>query len=158
MTQTIEADRANALLGLYTTSVFADMAFMDVQKDTGGTTRKKDAEEILCASIDVLQPLSCRIELLITKTLLDRIVSNLFGEELPSPRQQEAGDSLLEMLNIIAGNFLSGYFSTGTEIQLELPRYLYLGEQEQGEAVTCLDMNAEGEPLTVRLCSVRYRY
>jgi hypothetical protein len=160
MSETIESGKAGLLLADCVSSVFADMAFIDVQEVLDGDLPGAPAETAgeRCVAIDVLAPLSCRIELRINNALRDKIVENLFGEAPDSVQKKNGEDSLLEMLNIIAGTFLSAYFGSGVEIQLELPQYLYFQEQSQGQIVSKVHMTAEGEPLTITLHSVRYRY
>jgi len=160
MNDNFDAARANGILAECVTSVFADMAFIDVKEsgaDCPAPERQKD-ESVRRAAIDVLTPLSCRIELNINTALRDRIIETLFGDLAVSEQKKTAEDTLLEMLNITAGSFLSSYFGTGTDIQLELPRYLYQDELYQGQTISAISMDAEGEPLEIILSSVRYRY
>lgn len=162
MNDNFNAEKAESILADCVTSVFADMAFIDVVRrgnsmespNMGG----KGAKDERRAAIEVLAPLTCRIELKINTPLRDRITRTLFGEIGESDLKKTAEDPLLEMLNIIAGTFLSGYFGTGTDIQLELPRYVYSGEQSSGQEISALRMDAEGEPIEAILSSVRYRY
>jgi hypothetical protein len=154
MNQNLDAERAALLLAKAVSSVFAEVAFIDVEPLPVAQSIREDH----CAAIDVLLPLSCRIELRIRQALLDRIAESLFPDMEEQEKKRTAADSLLEMLNILAGIFLSSYFGQGTEIQLELPRYLYFGEQTAGQPVAAISMDAEGEPVSVLLTSVRYRY
>lgn len=153
MSDNIDSEKAAGLLAESVSSVFADMAFIDVQ-----TSGPAPVEDERCVAIDILAPVSCRLELRITKRLRDKIVENLFGDPADSVQKKNGEDSILEMLNIITGTFLSAYFGTGTEIQLELPQYQYFGEQSTGSAVAKVFMTAEGESLNITLSSVRYRY
>lgn len=157
MNHKLEPGKTARLLADCVSSVFADMAFIDVQEAAESQTEKKTADE-RCVAIDVLAPISCRIELRISSGLRDKIVENLFGEAPDAIQKKTGEDSLLEMLNIITGSFLSAYFGAGTEIQLELPQYLYFNDQSQGNSVAKICMTAEGEPLNISLNSVRYRY
>ncbi len=154
MSDNIDPEKAALLLADCVSSVFADMAFIDVrQSETAAAV-----EDERCVAIDILAPVSCRIELRISRALRDKIVENLFGEAPDSVQKKNGEDSILEMLNIITGAFLSAYFGAGTEIQLELPQYLYFEEQSPGSVVSKVFMNAEGESLNITLSSVRYRY
>jgi hypothetical protein len=103
-------------------------------------------------------PLSCRIELKVDVALRDHIVETLFGDFPENEQKKMAEDSILEMLNVIAGSFISAYFGPDTTIQLELPRLLYIAESPVGQTVARVLMDAEGIPLTANLTSVRYRY
>jgi len=158
MRENIESGKATVLLAESVSSVFADMAFIDVQEVFDESSFPDESAEERCVTIDVLSPLSCRIELRINQALRDKIVENLFGGNLDSIQKKNGEDSLLEMLNIITGSFLSAYFGAGTEIQLELPQYQYFNEQSQGQNVAKVLMLAENEPLSITLNSVRYRY
>ena len=176
MNDAFNSDRAEKILVDSITSVFADMAFIDVERKseegslTGPTNSSPPERTFLRATSDpsfdnerhaaiyVLSPLSCRIELKINKPLRDRVIETLFGDSMDQEQKKAAEDPLLEMLNIIAGSFLSSYFGSGTNIQLELPRYLYFGEVSPGQSVSSILLDAEGEPLEAVISSVRYRY
>jgi hypothetical protein len=176
MNDAFNPDRAEKILADSITSVFADMAFIDVERkpeaSSAAGTANGDAAAAVTprpaddssfdgerrAAIDVLSPLSCRIELKINTPLRDRILETLYGDGMDQEQKKAAEDPLLEMLNIIAGSFLSSYFGSGTNIQLELPRYLYLGEISPSQSVSSIVMDAEGEPLEAFISSVRYRY
>lgn len=157
MTINLEPLKAASLLADAVSSVFADMAFIDAQESD--ETRITDSSlETKRAIIDVMTPLSCSIEMKITPAIRDRIVDTLFIDYQETERKKNAEDSLLEMLNIIAGSFLSSYFGHGTDIQLSLLRFLYFEETVPGQALCSLSFDAEGEPLELTLYSVRYRY
>ena len=176
MNDAFNPDRAKRILADSIIFVFADMAFIDVEQRTeaspGSRATNGDPlkpgfpsaigepsfENERRAAIDVLSPLSCRIELKINTPLRDRILETLFGDGMDQEQKKAAEDPLLEMLNIIAGSFLSSYFGSGTNIQLELPRYLYLGEVSSGQSVSSILMDAEGQSLEATISSVRYRY
>ena len=158
-----ETTKITTILEEAVSSVFAEVAFIDVEKPRSVEAQEADLEtagktDLLCAAIDVLSPLSYRLEIRVGKKLLDKIVENLFPEGDLESRKKNAEDSLLEMLNIIAGNFISAFFGAGSETQLELPGYLYFSEKEGGTPVCGLSLDAEGEPVEVFLYSVRYRY
>ncbi len=156
MSENLDPDRAGTILAECVSSVFADMAFIDVERGTPKAAPGTGEERR--AAIDVLSPLSCRIELTINEAIRDRVFDTLFGDASEEEQKKAAEDPLLEMLNIIAGSFLSGYFGSGVDIQLELPRYLYLGEVSPGQTVSAIALDAEGEPLKAAISSVRYRY
>lgn len=158
MTKKLEQEKAAFLLSECVSSVFADMAFIDVQEIFDPPPKEEKSSNEKCVAIDVLAPISCRIELRINQVLRDRIVENLFGYSSDAEQKKNGEDAILEMLNIIAGSFLSAYFGTGMEIQLELPQYLYFDDESPGQTVARIFARAEGEPLSVTLNSIRYRY
>jgi len=156
MTYALDPERATQVLARCVTDVFAQTAFIDVQDRKSaaptGATR--------CATINVLSPLSCSVRLSFAQSTLDRIAESLYGEDAKGKpgAKKNAEDSMLEILNIISGSFLSNYFGSGTDFLLELPQYQYGDDASPGEQVTRLRMDAEGEPIEISLNSVRYRY
>jgi len=154
MNETIDPVRAAATLMKAISSTFADMAFLDVRPAREGAERER-IELPVSAAIDVLRPVSCRLEIQCPGSLKRRIDAILFqGQE-----QGESGeDSLLEILNVAAGVFLTSYFGPGADIKLELPQYLYFSDGSEGEILASAEADAEGEPLRAALRSVRYRY
>jgi hypothetical protein len=155
MNEPIDRERASSALAAAVTDVFANMAFLDAERlaaagpEEGLVTR---------AAIDVLRPSSCRVELRMRESLRSKISDILYPEGVEGVGEGVPEDALLEILNVIAGNFLTDYFGPGMEIKLELPRYLYLSGDSEGGDVIDLAFDAEGEPLRVVLSSVRYRY
>jgi len=146
--------------------VFAEMAFIDAER----TVRPLPmAQPEARAAIDALEPASCSIELRMGDSLRRRIADILFSGQAGSGTASD--DALLELLNVISGSFLTDYFGPGVEIKLDLPRYLYFGDEapvagrdapgsqaSASRVVAELDLDAEGEPLKAILSSVRYRY
>jgi hypothetical protein len=162
MTYTLDPGKAEMILAQCVSDVFAETTFMDVQEDSaqddGATPEPSEINRF--AAIDVLSPLSCRIQIGIKQNTLNRIADILFGSSGESALniKKYTDDSILEILNIISGSFLTRYFGAGTEFQLELPQYLYAVNDTTGETVTRFLMNAEGDVIEILLVSVRYRY
>jgi len=154
MNDTIDPGRAAALLMEALSSTFADLAFIDVEPAAGAAS-EKDIVSPLRAAIDVLKPVSCRLEISCPAGLRDRIEAILFQDKIEERGEQ---DSLLEILNVVAGQFLTLYFGAGTDVKLELPQYLYLAEPDEGAILAQAAGDAEGEPVFATLRSVRYRY
>ena len=166
MTEPFDPSRAAPMLEAAVSRVFADMAFIDAEK---AQRPVQVAQPEARAAIDALEPVSCSIELRMGDSLRRRISDILFSGQAASGAASD--DALLELLNVIAGSFLTDYFGPGGEIKLDLPRYLYFGDdaassgreaqeaQSSGSRVVAeLDLDAEGEPLKAVLSSVRYRY
>jgi hypothetical protein len=154
MSLTIEPARAAAILMDAIASTFADMAFVDVEPASEGSA-SAEIEAPVRAAIDVLKPVSCRLEIRCSSSLKARIEATLFQGE-GEGRIEE--DSLLEILNVAAGVFLTSYFGPGADIKLELPQYLFSSEGSEGEILASAEGDAEGEPLRAALTSIRYRY
>lgn len=176
MNENFDREKACSCLAETVAAVFADMAFIDAVTlaesiatppgtpstatpagvaQTGAALAGAPAEPLERCALDVLKPVSCRLELALSPGLHRKIVDILLGE---SDVKGGADDSILEMLNVIAGGFLTGYFGMGVEIKLELPRYLFLEDESGGDIVCSADFDAEGERLSAILRSIRYRY
>ena len=151
----IDAVRAATILMDTIASTFADIAFIDVAPTRAGEPEKV-IQAPLRAAIDVLKPVSCRIEIQCPATLKQRIEATLFQGEVRSGGKEE--DAILEILNVTAGVFLTSYFGPGTDVKLELPQYLFLSDGSEGEILAQASGDAEGEPLRAVLRSIRYRY
>lgn len=159
----LESERAARILAESAPSVFADMAFLDASVTAAAWGPDAEAldpipaggEGRLTIAIDMLKPLSLRLELDFPRTLADRINENLYGDaEVPAG----GDDSTLEMLNVAAGAFLSGYFGQGTAFKLELPFFLFGASEISGPPIARIDMDIEGERSFLTLRSIRYRY
>ena len=148
MNDTIDAAKAAEALGKATTQVLADMAFIDAPCAPSGSPVPYD----VCAAIDVLKPLSCRLELRMPRSLSDSIVETLGGGG-PS-----MDDAVLEMVNVLAGAFISEYFGPGSAIKLELPMFLYEPADDEATPIAAVRGDAEGTPFEAVIRSVRYRY
>lgn len=182
----LDVHKAQAALQEAAVSVFAEMTFMDAlvpppkaekpgisaPSTVRGTAEDKagasTAEEGVHAALDVLKPLSCRMELLLTRPLADRIADILYGEaeiefneivdKAPPRSKGNRDDSILEILNVLAGNFLSNYFGPGTPFKLELPFFVFGEADVTGPVLSRVELDVEGFPAEVLLRSIRYRY
>jgi hypothetical protein len=158
MSETIDAARAAAFLMETLSTTFADMAFIDVEPARGAPRAPAGpppAKPQVRAAIDVLKPISCRLEIECPAALKARIEETLFEGQGQGGSEE---DSLLEMLNVAAGVFLTLYFGPGADIKLELPEYLYFSEGTEGDILAEASADAEGQPLRAVLRSIRYRY
>ncbi len=160
--KTLDPDKARPILMEILASTFADMAFIDVEPSRPGAAQagapaagKEGFVPPIRAAIDVLRPISCRLEIECPVELKQRIDETLFQGESVGGEQE---DSLLEILNVAAGVFLTAYFGTGADIKLELPQYLYFSDGSEGEILAEARGDAEGLALRAVLRSIRYRY
>ena len=163
MNDTIDSIKATGLLMEALSIAFGDMAFINVAPMAQGQIASPGAggavavEALVRVAIDVLKPVSCRLEIECPVSLKERVESTLFqGGGARAGESEE--DSLLEILNVAAGVFLTSYFGPGADIKLELPEYLFLSDGSEGETLAEASADAEGEPLRAVLRSIRYRY
>jgi hypothetical protein len=161
MNEMFDPLRVKPILEQTLASVLAEMAFLDCVPATL-VSPQQVADLSHCVAIDVLKPGSFRIEIRVGDVFRKKIISMLFDPEadaepgLGSDASEE--DLLLEILNVLAGNFISQYFGADASAKLELPRYLYFTDPAEGEIVAETIMDSEGELIKVALRSVRYRY
>ena len=150
MIENMDAEKAKTALVAAIQTAMADMVFID-------TSRTEDLpllEDENRAAIDILKPVSLRLEVAAGPKLRGRIADILYGEDSEWNRD----DAFLELLNVTAGIFLSEYYGSGMEVRLELPRYLFMRDEEEGATVTEAGLDAEGEQMVAALRSIRYRY
>jgi hypothetical protein len=153
--ESLDTEKAKSALSSAVIATFAEMAFMDVvPRISSAAGTELHAGERTCAVIDVLKPLSVQIQCFFPSALRDRIVDTLFAGDWSET--QDKDDSVLELLNVIAGNFLSEYFGQGVAYKLQLPQFLY--SEDEGQPLISIDMDAEGVPFRVAIRSVRYTY
>ena len=154
MTDGFDPGRAREVLGAAARETLADMTFLDALP-AEGTEEEAAAAERVRAAIDVLKPASCRLELQAPEAFRQKVYEILFP---PEEGKETQDDAFLEILNVIAGKFLTGYFGPAAEIRMELPRFLFPDEGTEGNILCSLDLDAEGCRLSMALSSIRYRY
>jgi hypothetical protein len=159
MNEMFDSLRVKSILEDTLTTVLAEMAFLDcvpASPDKVGGPAACDH----CVAIDALKPGSFRIEMRVGEAFRKKIITMLFdpGSEGPAGSDTSEADMLLEILNVLTGNFISAYFGQESSPKLELPRYLFFTDPAEGEIVTQILMDAEGDLIQVVLRSVRYRY
>lgn len=150
MTENLDAGKARGALQTAIQTAMAEMVFID----TAGVEAGEPPEIEDRAAIDILKPVSLRLEVSAGPQLRRRIADILYGEDSEWNRD----DAFLELLNVSAGIFLSEYYGAGMEVRLELPRYLFMRDEEEGAPVAEASFDAEGEPIVATLRSIRYRY
>lgn len=170
----LDKEKAARCLAESATSIFAEMAFMDAEWANGKSAPlpadpvELSGDDVVRVALDVLKPLSCRLELDCSARLAAAVSDILYGQpeaELPdgentppAPADRKSDDSLLEMLNVLAGSFLSSYFGPGTPFKLELPFFLFGEADVTGQEIAKVDLDVEGAPASLTLSSIRYRY
>ncbi len=160
----LDSKLASSALTESVVSVFADMVFIDAAPypETPHPAVPGTQEEGLRIAIDVLKPLSLRLEFALPSSLVSLIAETLYAGEADRSTEEadtsSQDDSALELMNVIAGAFLSTYFGTGTAWKLELPFLLYDDADTTNLDIIRLRFSAEGIPFWVSLRSIRYRY
>ncbi|HUX13802.1 MAG TPA: chemotaxis protein CheX [Spirochaetia bacterium] len=153
MNESFEIEKARTALLASVQGTFAEMVFTDVTLSSLGEI--SDVEDS-CASIDILKPLSTQVVCLFPRALIEKFMEILIPDH--PANVQEKDDSVLELLNIIAGNFLTNYFGHRVDSKLQLPQFHFGAVEGEGVALFVLNLDAEGIPFRVALRSVRYTY
>ncbi len=169
MTESFDPARTAAALSESVQTVLADMVFLDAEpRPAGGVPVSGESR----AAIDVLKPASFRLELRMTPEFAAKAASIILCDEPPGEAGDESrasgsartsgsargDDTILEILNVIAGTFVTRYFGAGIVPRLELPQFKYFADGTEGQEICSLDFDVEGLPLRIILSSIRYRY
>lgn len=135
---------ANAVI-----ETFAELAFIDVIKIDKSDTPISYSQIL---HIDFLDPHPGSMALFLPLSLKKKIVENVFANNFESLRRSDIDDCLLELLNVLGGNFLNRYYGVDIEHSLSLPHILFDEEEIlYKENFTEYYFNAEGEYFKVPL-------
>ncbi|NOY07361.1 MAG: chemotaxis protein CheX, partial [Spirochaetes bacterium] len=119
---------------------FSDMAFIDAE------VLKEIPEKLTYGHIihiSLSAPEHGEIALFLPSECKKMIVENIYGSDWTSLNATEIDDCLLEILNVLAGNFLTEYFGAGVKHDISLPELLFDAEMDEKNGFTELFFNAE---------------
>ena len=154
MMEGMNREQASEAMKQAVIKTYSDMVFLDVAENPD---MEIPAHFSYVLGIDILKPLSGTIVMYLSEDLKTRIVENIYYEPLKI-NQNDRDDCLLEILNVLAGSFLTIYFGKELNYKMKLPE-LFVDYLENGnDNFVLLNFNAEGLPFQVILKSVRYRY
>ncbi|WP_020612288.1 chemotaxis protein CheX [Sediminispirochaeta bajacaliforniensis] len=125
---------------------FADMSFLDVQpaSDSG------ELEDGQLLHITFVAPISGGMILMLPLELKRQIVENVHAASWEDLTTAQIDDCLLELLNVLAGNFLQILFGEETKINLSFPEVLFeRSEVNHCERYSDYYFSAEGTLLVV---------
>ncbi len=105
MNNMINFDRAKMSILLAVTKACNNMAFLDVTESNNENLNFKNRIQFY-----FFKPFQGNIVLFFMDDLKNRIVENIYGEKALKLSPEMKEDCISEMMNIIAGNFLSLYF------------------------------------------------
>jgi hypothetical protein len=153
MIEPLKPDKARESLTQAVIKTFEEMAFIDVVESPGASGNLK-YENGFC--IDLLKPISSKIILFLSEGLKKKIVENIFSTDTESLEVNQGDDCILEILNVLAGKFLSAYYGKNIEYKLEFPQ-VFMDLDEKDEYIS-VNLNAEGFDCKIILNTIRYRY
>ena len=128
---------------------FEAMAFIDVEMDSAEGC-EFTAGQLMHISFS--EPIEGEMVLLMSKECKMKIVENIYSREWSELDPTAADDCLLEMLNVIAGNFLNFYCGNRSKHNLSLPNLIFdLEEAHDQKNARFFYFDAEGTQLKISL-------
>jgi len=121
---------------------FFQMAFLEtIPLEGQENIEDTDYSQILV--IESYAPEEIMLQFLLPKNSRRKIVENIFADAWVNLSTAEIDDCLLELINVIGGNFFDQFYGSDTTYKMSLP-YLYFdgGELEEGEPFY---FNVEGD-------------
>jgi CheY-specific phosphatase CheX len=158
MENVLDAGKAKKAMLQAVVKTFSDMAFVETVEDPSPAAAEDQSMKENITIIDILKPVSATIILYISNQLKERIIANVYADQIEDVGENAKDDCLLEVLNVLSGNFLNFYYGKSVDYKIELPQLLIGEESELAKPVFEIHMNAEGLFFKVAMNSVRYRY
>ena len=129
---------------------FSDMAFIDVVA-IPGLSEKLEYSHII--RITIFEPEEGEIALFLPSKCKKLIVENIYGEDWSTLQAVEIDDCLLEILNVLAGNFLNEYCGKEVKHNISLPELLFDDSRIHGSnGFAHFYFDAEEIPFRVSIC------
>ena len=133
-----------------TEKTFADMAFIDATEVHDGSTESSAGQ---LAHIGFTRPIQGQIILYMPTPLKNLAVENIYGRSWEEIGTGEFDDCLLELLNVLAGNFLNELGVSEESHGISLPQMLFDdSEIENHGQFKRYYFDAEGNPFQVSVC------
>ncbi len=126
---------------------FADMFFIDVIESKENEI--KEYSHIL--SLKVLEPEYLEIVLWLPLPIKKEVTENIYGTAWEEISAVEIDDCLLELLNVLAGNFLIEYCGPGTKFSISLPEILFDESELDNSDYRSIFFDAEGKSFMVSI-------
>jgi chemotaxis protein CheY-P-specific phosphatase CheC len=129
---------------------FSDMAFLDVIGVPEISGKLKFGNILY---ISFTEPEEGEIALFLPSECKRRIVENIYGSDWSTLHDTEIDDCLLEMLNVLAGNFLSNCYGEAVKHNLSLPELRFDDSGiSRDDKFANFYFDAEEMPFMVSLC------
>ncbi len=127
-----------------------NMVFMEILEERGAPT-DIPPEDLVWSSLLINDPIQGEIRLAVPATLLKKITSNVFGIDEEEVTTSQAYDILNELLNTIAGLFVTKLLPETQQYHIGLPSLEAgpLPEIDEHTVVWHL-INSEDEPLKIQ--------
>ncbi|MFW5710685.1 MAG: chemotaxis protein CheX [bacterium] len=144
----ITRDKAKGAVLRAAQSTLGEMAFIDVID--AETPRDFEAGQLMF--IEFYKPIHGRLLMSMPADIKKAIVENIHATDWNELSVSEIDDCLLELLNVLGGNFLRELKGGETKVQLSFPTVLFsLEEISDLDSFWKFDFDAEGIPFSVSL-------
>ncbi len=130
-------------------STFADMVFMDVSE----TAEVELTHYSQIIHITVMEPEYLDIVLWLPFEIKKEITETVYGKEWGDISDSEIDDCLLEVLNVLTGNFLVEYVGSDIKYSISIPEVLFDESEIEMKNVRDVFFDAEGKPMRVSIIS-----
>jgi CheY-specific phosphatase CheX len=128
---------------------FSDMAFIDVVEAVD-CMKEINFSHIL--DISFFKPKEGKIVLFMPSECKKMIVENIYGSDWSKLYDTEIDDCILEILNVLAGNFLNEYYGKEVRHDISLPELLFdETEIKNNKYLIEKFFDAEGTPFKVSI-------
>ncbi len=135
---------------------FSDMAFIDAGR-VEENLEELDFSHII--HIDLFAPMQVEIALFLPSECKKLIVENIYGTDWSTLHATEIDDCLLEMLNVLAGNFLIECFGRQVKYDISLPELLFDDSKiSKRNGFDFFPFDAEGIPFKAAIKIGKGRY
>lgn len=142
-----EMEKAGKSLARAAAKTFSEMAFIDV---TEALKVPETLEYSQIIHISLFEPVEGEISLFLPADCKQMIVENIYGSDWSGLQSAEIDDCLLELLNVLAGNFLIEYCGTGVKHDISLPELLF-DESKLKDNYQYFYFDAEGVNLKISM-------
>ncbi len=136
-------------VGVSITETFAQMAFVDV---TLVEEESADFQHSQIMHISILEPVLGGIALILPSECKQAIVENIYTDDWNTLHDDKIDDCLLEILNVIAGKFLTVFCGNDKMHAMSLPTMLFDKRKiDASHAYREFFFDAEGVPFKVSI-------
>lgn len=143
------SEKVHEALVRSTQMTMMDMAFVDVIE----AEEKSDVHHSNVLYLDFTQPVRGGIILRLSKECKMTIVENIHGSNWDSLSGDEIDDCLLEVLNVLAGNFLNFFCGKETGHNMSFPQMLFDEDEiPGGNKFVPFYFDAEGVIFRIDIC------
>lgn len=132
---------------------FAEMAFIDVISESDFDD---EISHTSIMGINYKEPGEGSLLFFMTKECKKQLVENIYGEDWVILNDMEIDDCLLEILNVLSGDFLKNLYGKDHKINMSFPR-LYFDDEVVPTGTYPLEFifNAEGAMFKAKVSTIK---